>query len=363
MKTVIFIFNSTHSPLPYKRVREFISEGYKVESFAFDRGVPSKNDPQDFKLTVVGFSPELMPYAKRIPILIKGLKKIKKAIKKRDVFLYIWGLDIACLSRIYLRKPFIYEEADLVHTYFGNKLLRKTFEILDKLIVKKSLLSNFTSEGFVQYHYGGEAPQNTNVIPNKLSADIKKVPLLEGHLFNSNSIHIGFVGGFRFKSIYSFTKIFVDKYPQHIFHVFGMMDDVPESKELQNYPNFVYHGVFKNPQDLPFIYSHLDLVLCTYDIGYENVKYAEPNKIYEAVYFETPIIVSKGTFLSQKVERLGIGYSLDPFNKQEIYDFIESLDNKSIQEKKKNAELLGRDYAINDNKAFFKQLAKVLKDL
>ena len=35
-----------------------------------------------------------------------------------------------------------------------------------------------------------------------------------------------------------------------------------------------------------------DMVVATYDVTIENVRYAEPNKIYEAIFFETPIILS-----------------------------------------------------------------------
>lgn len=357
---VVFVFNSAHSPLPYKRVREFIANGYDVEVYAFDRGVPTKNKPDDFKINLVGLSPETMSYARRIPILLKGLKEVKKRIGKRDVLLYFLGLDVAFLSKFFFRRPYIYEEADLVHTYFKNSIIRAIFEKIDKYVISKSLISNFTSEGFLEYHFGKQIPENAYVIPNKLSPDILECPLKEGHNIDLNHLQIGFVGGFRFDSVYAFTYTFLSKYPQYDFHLFGVLDDTERNKELLKFKNFHNHGPFKNPQDLPDIYSQLDLVLCTYDVQYENVRYAEPNKIYEAIYFETPIIVSKGTFLSQEVEKLGIGYSIDPLNDSEVTEFVESISAESINERKKNARTIGKEYAINKNENIFEIIGLIL---
>lgn len=361
MSTIVFVFNSAHSPLPYKRVREFIDNGYEVEVYAFDRGVPTKNKPEDFSINIVGLSPETMSYTRRIPILLKGLKEVKRRIGKREVILYFLGLDVAFLSKFFFHRSYIYEEADLVHTYFRNSLLRNIFERIDKYVIRKSLISNFTSEGFLDYHYGSNVPENVFVIPNKLSPEVTKYPLQEHHRVDLKNLQIGFVGGFRFKSIYSFTYSFLSKYPNHDFHLFGVLDDTEENKELLKFDNFHNHGPFKNPQDLPSIYSQLDLVLCTYDAEYENVRYAEPNKIYEAIYFETPIIVSNGTFLSRKVERMGIGYSIDPLNNEQVFGFIDGLTEESIEEKQKNARSIGKEYAINNNSNFFSRLSIILK--
>ena len=361
MPTIVFILASAQDPRSIKRIREFIDHGYQVEVYAFDRGLQTKNKPTDFEIKIVGAFTEDLAYAKRIPIIRRGLKEIKRNLRNRHVVLYTMGLDLAFISYLVIHKPFIYEEADLLHTYISKRPVVKLMEFCDKFIVRKSLMSVFTSEGFLRYHYGDKVPGNTCLIPNKLSPQVMDVPVLGKHELNIGNIQIGFVGGFRFESIFNFSKVFLKNFPQHDFHVFGLLDDMEQKNVLMSYPNFHFHGVFKNPDDLPSIYSQLDLVLCTYDTRIENVRYAEPNKIYESVYFETPIIVSKGTFLAQKVDELGIGFAIDPFDEKEICRFVEGLDAGMITEKQKSAAAIDKQYAINNNEGFFEIINNKLK--
>ena len=101
--------------------------------------------------------------------------------------------------------------------------------------------------------------------------------------------------------------------------------------------------------DLPDVYGSIDLVLATYDVKYENVKYAEPNKIYESIYFETPIIVSSGTFLAKKVKRLGIGYDVNAMNEEEVVAFVKNLNEEDLSKKRANAKAIEKRKTLNIN--------------
>ena len=138
-------------------------------------------------------------------------------------------------------------------------------------------------------------------------------------------------------------------------HFFGTTDDRREEivAELSKYPNFHQHGRFKNPADLPEIYSKIDIVLALYDVDSINVLYAEPNKLYEAMYYRKPIIVSKGTYLAEKVKRLGIGFDLDATESSNIETFIAGLTEEKLQEKIDNAGRIDRKDAINNNPELF----------
>lgn len=359
MNSVAFILNTAYAPRSLKRIRAFINRGYNVKVYAYDRGVSTKNKPLDFNITIVGDSPESLSYIKRIPVILAGLFRIKRELKGSKVLLYTIGLDVSFFSRFLFRGPFVYEEADLVHTYFRNHYISRIFEYIDKKIIKQSLLTVLTSEGFVRYHFS-RPPKNVIVIPNKLSPRILEFPIESNRAINLKNLQVGYVGGFRFNSIYHFTKYFVENYPEHDLHVFGLLDENKYTDELLKYNNFHYHGVFKNPDDLPSIYSKIDLVLCTYDTTFENIRYAEPNKIYEAIYFMKPIIVSKDTFLSEKVNKLGIGFSIDPFNNVDISNFIDNLSVEIMIEKSNNARRLGQNYAIDDNEEIFNKLQLLL---
>ena len=104
---------------------------------------------------------------------------------------------------------------------------------------------------------------------------------------------------------------------------------------------------------MPEIYNNIDVVIALYDVDSVNVLYAEPNKLYEAVYFKKPIIVSSGTYLAEKVNRLGIGFDIDATDSANIDTFISGLTEQKINKKVMNAEKIDRREAINDNPALF----------
>ena len=130
---------------------------------------------------------------------------------------------------------------------------------------------------------------------------------------------------------------------------------------LKEYPNCKFHGAFNSPLDLPQIYSRIDLVLSTYDVESVNVFYAEPNKIYEAIYFRTPIIVSSGTFLAEKFNRLNIGFDVDAMNELSIIDLVKNINNELLLDKKKSLDLIPMSEVINVNDFLFEKLSNLEK--
>ena len=148
------------------------------------------------------------------------------------------------------------------------------------------------------------------------------------------------------------------EFPAIDFHVFG---NIMENKEVietlvRECGNVHLHGIFKNPQDMPAVYGQLDLVLATYDATSINARFAEPNKMYESIFFRVPIIVSKRTFLSDKVNRLGIGYAINGLEKDEIRAFLAGLTSESITSKINSLDSIPQEYAVNENQKLFEYL-------
>ena len=107
---------------------------------------------------------------------------------------------------------------------------------------------------------------------------------------------------------------------------------------------------------MPQIYADTDLVLAVYDNRYENVRLAEPNKLYEAIYFRTPIIVSENTFLAEKVTRLGVGFALNPLDENAVTGFIRELTADTINRCISHCEAIPTEQLIDDNPQLFKML-------
>lgn len=363
MKKVVFVINNIQNPRCLKRINEFVDKGYEIKVYAFDRG----GEMYDTRITcpihyIKGFSNDL-PYLKRLPIIYQGIQGIIRENRSENGIYYLFGLEICILLAILSpASKYIYEESDLTHTYLPSAILRWVFEKIDRWVIRRSLLTVFTSEGFRKYHYGDFVPANTCIIPNRLPAIISTIERIpkEKH----DKLTIGFVGHIRFESVKSFAETFCRYNTKHEFHFYGDFASLKEQdlfESLKHYGNCFFHGKFSTPYDLPYIYSKIDLVLATYDVKYKNVRYAEPNKLYEAIYFETPIIVSEGCFLGEKVKRLNVGYTVDALNETKIQVLLDEMSHESIRQKVRNMRKLGTDYAINSNEHFFQELANYQK--
>lgn len=362
MKNVVFIVNLSINPNSIKRINEFCSKGYEVEAYGFSRGYPSVNKPKNVEMKIVGEISNSTSYFKRIPIICSGIKEVLRATKTQDCLYYLVGLDVAIIFSILSRATYIYEEADLVHVDLPNPFFQKMLEFVDKYIIKKSLLSVFRSEGFIQYHFKNNRPENVHVISNRVSPLVEGIPSVISQNYNPESPRIGFVGFIRYRSVLNFAKVFCENFQQGEFHFWGICTSLEGKKafaKLKNYPNCFFHGQFKSPEDLPSIYSQIDIVLSAYDLDSENVKYLESNKIYESIYFETPIIVSKGTFLAEKVKRLGIGMSVDVSNDSSVLDLLHSLTTDKYMTYMKNIRKFDKKSVLNINNDFFEKLKRL----
>ncbi len=357
-KKIVFVLNGIYKSRCLKRVEEFIDNGYKVKvyGFSWDTDIPNVSDK--FEVEVIGHQSVSYSYLKRLAIIVKSLRKIYKKHKNEDVLYYYFFIDVALGASLISKRPYLYEESDIPYSSMRISIIRNLLRKMDKRIIEKSFATVMTSEGFVDYHFGEIKPSNIIIVPNRLNPKITSFPY-KGKMTDINHLTIGFVGGVRYRTIVNFAEVFVRNFPENSFHVYGDIEPFLKDKceELKrDFTNIHFHGVFKNPQDLPSIYEKIDLVLATYDYSSVNVRYAEPNKLYEAIYFKTPIIVSKGTFLSKKVESLGIGYSINAMDNEEIIGFIKGIQLEDLSEKRNNCAKLPSDYTISHNPELFKYL-------
>ena len=99
-----------------------------------------------------------------------------------------------------------------------------------------------------------------------------------------------------------------------------------------------FKGEFNN-KDKPEIYKDIDIINALYGNESLEVQTALPNKLYDAIVFKKPMIVSKGTYLSELVEKYKIGIAVD--FKENFYEVIEKYINEfNSHEFDKNANIL-----------------------
>lgn len=219
-----------------------------------------------------------------------------------------------------------------------NRFIRSCMLRFDRSIIKHSYRTVLTSEGFLSYIFRKNAPREKIILlPNKLNTyfDEEKKKDVVVNLFDSNHINFAFIGLIRYpNTIIRFARVVGRNFPQHEFHFWGEPErDSYIDEEIKGFKNVCFHGKFKNPEDLLGIYSQIDISVVCYDTNSGNVRIAEPNKIYESIFFETPLVVSSGTYLAKRVKQYNAGFDIDASSDEEIKRFINSLKVEDIRKK------------------------------
>lgn len=366
MRKIIFLESGENNPNNIKRMEEFKARGYDVIVYAFSRKQDNKNSPKGIQVYNIGEFTSESSYFSRIGVIHRGIKKVLEKHKGDECIFYLLKSDMAIMYSYLSNRPYVFEEADMTHLSFGNKFIRNYLENRIIKIIKHSLMSVFRSEGFLKYHFGDAYPDNVYVIPNRLHPDVLNIPQVKYVDNDNDNIRFAFVGGIRYNTIFSFAETVLKHFPHHQFHFYGKFSTKAQEDKfltLGKYSNCFFHGAFKSPDDLPDIYSKIDVLLSAYDVRGINPRYAEPNKLYEAIYFEKPIIVSSNSFLAEKVSKLGIGYDVDALNENAVIALIESIDRNSIIEKRENLKRIDKQSCINSNDLFFGLLEEKLAKL
>jgi succinoglycan biosynthesis protein ExoL len=353
-KKIVFLLGSTTAVYSHKRINGFISKGFDIEIYGIERINDNLNTGIDGKkIHVIGKQEDGKRYIKKF---FQNQAAIKKIIKNHDpdkTIFYSFGFALTLSLKLNKGKNYIYEIFDILYGYNKFNSVRWIFKALDKYLIKNSLLTVLTSEGFGNFLFGQKCPNNIIIQPNRLHPIFLNKQRLKVEQSNNTIEHLifSYVGFFRYpNTVFRFARIIGKKYPQHEFHFYGDSDLTSEVIKLsETYNNIKYFGSFKNPDDLPNIYSNIDIVIACYDARSLNEKIAEPNKLYEALYFNKPIVVSKNTFLAEKVKTLGCGFEIDASKDESIISFINSLTEDKLNKIYANIQKVELEEMIDDN--------------
>lgn len=353
MPRIVFIVQQLSQPRCIKRIQSIYETGLPVKVYGFDSGLYNdslkslpfsvheiiKRDKNDSKVA-------------KVRLFWNTVRRVLRENSTDDLF-YVFGYELGLCIRFSGCKHYIYEEADVSAARINNKALRSLMLSLDRSIIGESYRTVFTSQGFVSYIFPQNAPmQKLIFMPNKLSPyfNEQRKKEVSHSTIDISHIRFGFIGLIRYpNTIIRFAKVIGNYYPQHEFHFFGepekqsFIDD-----ELKSFKNVHFHGRFKNPTDLNRIYGQIDISVVCYDTSSGNVRIAEPNKIYESIFFETPIVVSNGSYLAHRVESLGIGYHIDASSDSNIRTFVDSIKMEQLHQQIENMKTISWKDVVED---------------
>lgn len=331
--------------------------------YGFDRNGDCRALPP-FKYECIGLISNEDSYWKRLFIIKDGISKVIRK-EGKDCLYYIFSLDNAIAARLVCwHLKYIYEVSDLMELMINNKFLSRLLVWMNRKIVKHSILSVYTSEGFVPFlNPNGANPEKTVVLPNKLNAYCKNKPQTKDKSTDLNHLRFGFTGAIRTETIFNLIKT-IGECGKHEVHLYGLYTDENNGgysirSLVDQYKNIFYHGPFKNPDDLSDIYSHIDIVLCYYKSS-GNDLYLEPNKLYEAIFYDCPIIVAENTFVGRKVKQLNVGYTIEQGDVDSLKTFLASINQSNFDEKVAAIKVIDKNECIDHPELLFDRLGYIL---
>ncbi|MGE0088170.1 MAG: hypothetical protein AB7S50_01685 [Bacteroidales bacterium] len=369
---ILFLLTLQPNPRFVKQIN-YLNDKYKTSVLYFSRNtmvdysgqIHSSVEQKDLGKIPNG------KYLKRVFIFFKSIVKIKKYIKNNNishiVFDKIDAFIIYYLIRIIFWKQSkiikIIEVPDLKKINFEKSITAKIYRYFEKKWMNKYIDKLLvTSPEYYNAYYKSFYKKDYFVLENKpLSSNLPDKRYTNKE-FNSKILTLGLIGGLnRGKPTKALLDI-VSKNNWLCLKVFGLgIDEKIINEYASKFSNIEFNGKFNFFKDAAMIYNEVDVAYIVYDTTNIslNTKLALPNKLYECMYFEIPMIVSKDTYLAKRVLEDKIGVAIDFTNETEMINaFINIRDNyKSLKE---NFNKISEDKYIADTD--YKEFTKFIID-
>ena len=321
-KTAVILIGFMPNPRIYKRIA-LENELYDLHLICWDRGknmlsFSSGEEPCEVHCIRLpaGDDPvrRAIPYAKFNARAMKLLKELSPDV------VHVQGLDMLKLACRYKRQSrkkvsLLYEVADL-HRLLVDKqknpvrrLAQAYLRFEDKRCSKKIDKLIVTSDQYYDAYFSAFVPEEKKlVIPNMPDLGAFKDFVRPPHV---SPLTVGYIGGVRYKEQMRHLVTAAEKSGLPLL-IAGFEAEPIEIQPLcERYEKGEWVGKFDFMTQAAGLYAKCDIMYSVYNADMANVRVALPNKLYEAVYCETPLIVAKGTYLEKVVTEWGVGVGVD----------------------------------------------------
>lgn len=350
MNKITFLINHTPNPRILKRCK-VLDEVANINLVYWDRLLEVDRDFQikeKWKVSPIKLKAPLGKPILRMFLLVIFLTKVLRILNKENAdVVYAEKIDMLFIAWIYKlvynkNTKIIYEVADLYKIVFYRNKSFSLKKYFSKIIVKiektmsKSVdLLVLTSPHFWEEYYSDIFPKEKyllllNAPSKKTFSNFKK----EDH----SDFVIGYIGSIRYKKQLEMLIDVVEGLKNTSIFIAG---DGPDYHYIKNYSankDFIkFHGPYNYFKEIKKLYSKIDCVFSVYDTSYSrNIKTALPNRLYEAIICELPIIVADNTKLGEFVKTNKIGFVIGDSDDQSLKETLIQLDSENIYERIKN---------------------------
>lgn len=319
MKIAMLLTNGFDpDPRVYKEAKTLVGLGHEVHILCWDRASKYKDKPLEKidDINIIRFFGDA--------VYGTGYKQLGKFLDfKNNVYEYLKnnnfdalhchdfdGLYIGYNVNKKLGLKLVYDEHDLFYMYFANRkgLINKMayhFIInVEKIFLKKVDTHIVVTPKMVKMYEGKS--QNVVIVNNapykELFNNIEKTP--------SKKIRIGFIGSVRYFEEMRALINASQKYKDSVEVVInGGGIALEQLKDYcSDFNNVTITGAY-SIKDLEKLYQNIDVTYAFYPGKTSEV--SMPNKFYESVITETPIIANESTEFGEEVKKHKLGYSIN----------------------------------------------------
>lgn len=339
MKKVVFVLSHLPNPRIIKRIDSLIND-YRITVIFWNRNSFEQKFLLHKNVDVIQIkvdAPMGKPF-KRILPLISFRKHLNIYLNKiKPDLLHIANLDMLISSRKFYKNNkhvrIIYEIGDLGKYVFSEdepvlvRIIYKSIAYFEKITLKKYVSFLILASEFFWDEYYSKIYQKENYLtfPN-----VPRKSLFEKYSKKDHEIFtIGFIGSVRY---FEEIKALIDVIKELDFDAQIMIagtgpsyDAVNKYITENNLLNVEMYGAYEYSNEIVKLYEKIDLVYSVYNSSLANVKYAFPNRLYEAINAELPILVAHGTSLSNFVKEKGIGLSVKSRDLKDLKAAITSM--------------------------------------
>lgn len=348
-------------PRVYKEAKTLVDFGHEVEILAWDREGAYKNNKLDWidGIRIYRFFSS-GKYGSGIRQILGYFNYINNVTNYLDDATYDYvhchdldTLIVGFILKLKKRKKIklIYDQHDLFYLYFKNRgglfnfLISKILKHLEMLLL-----------GIVDKYIVVTPNMKKIYMEKKDSLIITNAPYKNSFKFIEKPIRnkpvIGFIGGVRY---YEELKALCDisgKIGNIEVFIAGKgikLDMLKEYVEKEKYNHIEIYGEYKVYQ-LEELYKKIDVTYLIYPT--ESSLVSLPNKFFESIITETPIIADENSEYGQIVKQYNLGWTIDSGNlNRELKKVIEEINTKPeiVSFYKKNMKIVKEDYYWESN--------------
>ncbi len=271
----------------------------------------------------------------RLPQYFLYARKARKLLDSiRPELIHVQGVDMLKIAYGYKKKhadvKVIYEVGDL-HKLIVDRQTNPVLKIVQSFLLRKDRryasccdMLIVTSMKFYEDYFSAFIPEEKLLyMPNV--PDLKSFASYKRK--TDGPFTVGFIGNVRYRKQIRNLIDAGDALNIHLLIV-GYEAEPREIEALcKDKPNIEQSGRFDFDSQVAELYGKCDVMYSIYDADMKNVTVALPNKLYEAVYCEMPLIVAKDTYLAQIVDDWGVGVAVDHREPDELIQALDRLRN------------------------------------